>query len=255
MAGAHASSLLVPGDSLVHGLRPQCKIAAAIAFILVVVATPREQFWAFGVYAGCLAGVTGLSDLPARLVLRRLTVDLPFLAFALFLPFFAGGEQIGNGLLSLSVDGLWASWNIVVKGTLGVATSVLLTGTTSLADLIRGMERLHVPAAFTSITTFMVRYAEVITGEMQRMKVARESRGHDPRWIWQIRAIAHTAGTLFVRSYERGERVHLAMLSRGFDGAMPRLVEGGASRRDWMTAALLPTAAFVVSAAAWVVHT
>lgn len=255
MAGGHASALLVPGDSLLHRLRPQCKIAAAIAFIFIVVATPREQFWAFAVYAIGLGAVARLSGLPARLVLRRLTVDLPFLAFALFLPFFAGGEQIGDGWWSLSVDGLWASWNIVVKGTLGVTTSVLLTGTTSMADLIRGMERLHAPAAFTSITTFMVRYAEVITGEMQRMKVARESRGHDPRWIWQIRAIAHSAGTLFVRSYERGERVHLAMLSRGFDGSMPSLADGAATRREWTVAASLPMAALTVAAAAWVVHT
>ena len=255
MAGAHASSLLVPGDSRLHRLRPQCKIVAAVAFIFIVVATPREQFWAFGAYVAGLVLITGISGLPPRLVLRRLTVDLPFLAFALFLPFFAGGEQVGDGWWSLSIDGLWASWNIVAKGTLGVATSVLLTGTTSLADLIRGMERLHAPAAFTAITTFMVRYAEVITGEMQRMKVARESRGHDPRWLWQIRAIAHTAGTLFVRSYERGERVHLAMLSRGFDGAMPRMVEGGASRSDWTTAAILPATALAVSLAAWMVHT
>lgn len=255
MAGAHASSLLVPGDSLLHRLRPQCKIAAAIGFILVVVATPREQFWAFAVYAVGLAFVTRLSGLPARLLLRRLTVDLPFLAFALLLPFFAGGDQIGDGWWSLSIDGLWASWNIVVKGTIGVATSVLLTGTTSLADLIRGMERLHAPAAFTSIITFMVRYAEVIAGEMQRMKVARESRGHDPRWIWQIRAIAHSAGTLFVRSYERGERVHLAMLSRGFDGSMPHLADNAAARRDWTLAAVLPMAALAVSLTAWAVHT
>lgn len=254
MSGAHASSLLVPGDSPLHRLRPQCKIAAAVAFVFVVVATPREQFWAFGLYALALLGLVAVAGLGYGRFLRRLTVDVPFLAFAVFLPFFAGGEQIGTGWWALSTDGLWASWNIIAKGTLGVGTSVILTGTTSLADLVRGLERLHAPAAFTSITTFMVRYAEVITGEMQRMKVARESRGHDPRWIWQIRAIAHSAGTLFVRSYERGERVYLAMLSRGFDGAMPRLADAAATRREWLVAATLPVTAFVVAVSAWVVQ-
>lgn len=254
MAGAHASTLLVPGTSPVHRLRPQCKLVAAMAFVFVVVATPREQFWAFGIYALVMLVISRVARLRLGLVLRRLTIDVPFLAFALFLPFFAGGEQVGEGWWSLSVDGLWASWNIIAKGTIGVATSVVLTATTSLADVIRGLERLHAPAAFTAITTFMVRYAEVITGEMQRMKVARESRGHDPRWIWQIRAIAHSAGTLFVRAYERGERVHLAMLSRGFDGAMPRLADGGATRRDWLTAVALPATALVVATSAWMVQ-
>ncbi|WP_436795001.1 cobalt ECF transporter T component CbiQ [Actinospongicola halichondriae] len=255
MAGAHASSLHVPGDSLIHRLRPQCKLAAALAFVFVVVATPREQIWAFGIYAVVLLVLARAASLPLGLVVRRLTIDTPFLAFAFFLPFFAGGEQIGDGWWSLSIDGLWAAWNIVAKGTLGVATSVILTGTTSLPDLIAGLDRLHAPRAFTAITSFMVRYAEVIAGETHRMKIARESRGHDPRWIWQIRAIAHSAGTLFVRSYERGERVYLAMLSRGFDGSMPRMADDAASRREWLTAAALPTAACFVAAGAWMVQT
>lgn len=254
MAGQHAGSLHVPGESVVHRLSPQCKIAATIAFVFVVVATPREQFWAFGLHAAALTAVTLLAGLRFGLVLRRLAIDTPFIAFALFLPFFAGGDQIGTGWSALSVDGLWAAWNIVAKGTLGVTASVLLTSTTSLPDVIRGLERLRVPRAFTAITTFMIRYAEVIAGEMRRMKVARESRGHDPRWLWQIRAIGHSAGTLFVRAYERGERVHLAMLSRGFDGTMPRLDRDGATRREWLTAAALPATAFAVATGAWVVQ-
>ncbi len=255
MAGTHASTLHVPGDSSVHRLSPQCKIAAAVSFIFIVVATPREQFWAFGVYALALIAVAMVARLPLGLVGRRLAIDTPFLAFAVLLPFFAGGDQIGDGWRSLSVDGLWAAWNIIAKGTLGVTTSVILTGTTSLPSLISGLERLHAPRAFTAITSFMVRYAEVIAGEMHRMKIGRESRGHDPRWIWQIRAIAHSAGTLFVRSYERGERVHLAMLSRGFDGSMPRLADAAATRREWVRAIALPAGAFVVASTAWIVQT
>ena len=68
----------------------------------------------------------------------------------------------------------------------------------------------------------MVRYGDVITGEMRRMKIARESRGYDPRWIWQAKAVARSAGALFVRSYERGERVYLAMASRGYAGTHAR---------------------------------
>ena len=253
MAAGHASALHVPGETVLHRMAPQCKLVAAVAFVFAVVATPREQLWAYGLHALAVVALVRIARLPVGLVLRRLTVEAPFVAFAVLLPFLAGGEQLGSGPLALSVDGLWAAWNILAKGTLGVATSVVLTATTPLPDLIRGMERLHAPRAFTAITTFMVRYAEVIAGEMQRMKVARESRGHDPRWIWQIRAIAHTAGTLFVRAYERGERVYLAMLSRGFDGAMPRLADAAARPQEWVLAACLPVAATAVAAGAWAV--
>ena len=99
----------------------------------------------------------------------------------------------------------------------------------------------------------MVRYADVVTGELHRMRVARESRGHDPRWIWQAKAVASTAGALFVRSYERGERVYLAMVSRGYDGAMPQLHHHRAGRAEWAMALSLPAAAAAVSATAWFV--
>jgi cobalt/nickel transport system permease protein len=82
------------------------------------------------------------------------------------------------------------------------------------------------------------------------MRVARESRGHDPRWIWQARAIASTAGVLFIRSYERGERVYLAMVSRGYDGSMPVLHEHRASRTEWTLALSLPLAAAAVAMSA-----
>ena len=80
-----------------------------------------------------------------------------------------------------------------------------------------------------SITAFMVRYLTILTGEAERMHVARQSRGYEPRWLWQAGAMAASVGTLFVRAYERGERVHLAMCSRGYDGTMPEL---GGRRAD-----------------------
>jgi len=233
-------------------LAPAHKIAAVLLFVLVVVATPREQFWAFGLFAILLMGSAFAARLRTTLVLRRLTIEIPFVVFALFLPFLAGGERVDLGPLALSVDGLWAAWNVLAKGTLGVLASVVLTATTPVAELIRGLQALRVPPLFTSIASFMVRYAEVIAGEMRRMKVARESRGHNPRWIWQIRAIAASAGTLFVRSFERGERVHLAMLSRGFTGSMPVTQASEPPRWSFVTSASLPAVAIVIATAAWI---
>jgi len=245
-----------PGRSAVHRLAPEVKVAATLAFVLAVVATPRHAGWAFAVDAALVAAVARAADLPLPTLARRLVIELPFLAFALFLPLVGEAPHTDLALpgltLSLSEPGLWAAWNILVKGTLGVAATVLLASTTSVAELLYGLDRLRVPRAFTTIAGFMVRYGDVIVGEARRMRIARLSRGHDPRWIWQARAMASTAGTLFIRSYERGERIHLAMLSRGFTGERPpsSTPGGRADRRPWLAAAVVPAIAATVAAAA-----
>jgi cobalt/nickel transport system permease protein len=121
-----------------------------------------------------------------------------------------------------------------------------------MPEFLRGFERLHLPRAFTSTLSFMIRYFDVIADDMRRMKVARQSRGYDPRWIWQARAVATSAGALFIRSYERGERVHLAMLSRGFAGTLPEIEDISASLGSWLTALSVPLAAAAICATAWV---
>lgn len=102
-----------------------------------------------------------------------------------------------------------------------MAATVVLASTTAVPQLITGFERLRVPRALTAIGAFMIRYLDVVTGELQRMRVARESRGDRARWLWQAKAVGAGAGALFVRSHERGERVFLAMESRGYTGTLP----------------------------------
>jgi cobalt/nickel transport system permease protein len=250
----HAHALYVHAHSPVHRLPPQCKVAAAVLFVLAVVATPREALWVYAVYGGLVAGVASLARVPPGFVGRRLVLETPFVLFAVFLPLVAGGGEVEVLGVGLSVDGLWAAWNVLAKATLGLATTLLLAATTEVPELIRGLERLRVPAAFTTIAAFMVRYADVIADEMRRMSIARRSRGHDPRWLWQVRAVAASAGALFIRSFERGERVHLAMLSRGYDGAMPDAGGAGALRSEWAASLTLPAVAALLAAVAWTVR-
>jgi cobalt/nickel transport system permease protein len=239
--------LLIPGDSVTHRLPPQHKILAVVVFVLAVVATPREAVWAFAAYAALVFAVAGLSGVRPGTLLRRLRVELPFLGFAVFLPIVGSSPRVRVLGVALSEPGLWAAWNIVAKGTLGVSASIVLAATTPVTELLRGLERLHLPKALTAIAGFMVRYLDVIVGEAGRMSIARQSRGYDPRFLWQARAIASSAGTLFVRSFERGERVHVAMLSRGYGGAMPVLDEPVVRTRERSTAALVPLLAVAIA--------
>jgi cobalt/nickel transport system permease protein len=251
MTGPHAHALYFHGHSRVHHLAPECKLAAQLLFVFVVVATPREAIWAFVVYAAILGVVIRQAELPFGFVLKRLAIEIPFVAFALLLPFIAEGERIEVLGVSVSSEGLWGAWNILIKGTLGVAASIVIASTTTMAELLKGFDRLHLPKAFTSIASFMIRYMDVIADDMKRMRVARVSRGYDPRWIWQAKAVAASAGALFIRSYERGERVYLAMLSRGFTGDMPSFGMVAATPGMWFVALTVPAAALVVCLTAW----
>lgn len=252
MSGHH--HLYVPGASPLHRLAPQCKLVAAVLFVLTIVVTPREAFGAFAAFALILIALTFVGQIPISVVLRRLVIEIPFLAFALLLPIVGQGERVDVLGASLSVAGLWGMWNILVKGTLGVATTVIMAATTPVPDLLHGLEHLRLPKVFVGICSFMIRYAEVVSGELHRMRVARISRGSDPRWIWQARATAASAGTLFIRSYERGERVYLAMVSRGYAGSMPMTEDHSAPADQWLTALALPAVGSLIAAWAWVVR-
>ncbi|CAN5504588.1 cobalt ECF transporter T component CbiQ [soil metagenome] len=253
MGAGHSSDLHVPGDSPLHRAPPQCKVAGAVLLVLAFVVTPREQVWAFGLHAALVLILAVVAGVPLARMARRLVIELPFVAFAFLLPFVAGGERTELGPLTLSIDGLWGAWNILAKGTLGVAVAVLLTATTPGADLVRGLGRLHLPPVLVTIVTLMARYGEVLTGEVHRMRIARLSRGYDPRWAWQARAVASSAGTLFVRSYERGERVHLAMVARGFTGTLPDDGADGAGAPWWARSLAVPAIALATSTLGWVV--
>lgn len=249
MAGSHRH-LLVHREGPLHRVAPQCKLLATVLFVVAVVATPKEQFWAFGLHAGLVVVAAVVARVPLRTVARRLVIEVPFLLFAVLLPFLGRDRSVDVLGLQLSRPGLWAAWNIVAKGTIGVAASIVLASTTSVPHVLQGLERLRVPRQLVAITGFMVRYGDVVGDELRRMRIARESRGAASGRIGNARAVASSAGALFVRSYERGERVYLAMASRGYVGSMPAR-SSPASAPTWAVCLLWPTAAAVVLTAAW----
>ena len=253
MKTTHAHALYVHGTSRVHALEAHIKVAAMLAFVLAVVATPREAFWAFGIHAVLLGIAARAARIPAGFIGRRLLVLIPFVLFAVFLPFLGTGARTDVLGISLSVEGLWGAWTILAKATLGVTASIVMAATTEVPDILQGLDRLKVPRLLTAIAGFMIRYLDVVRGEMHRMRVAMRSRGYDPRWIWQGRALATSAGALFIRSYERGERVYQAMVARGYEGQMPALSTEPARPDSWLRGLAFPVVAWVAAAVAIVV--
>ena len=213
---------------------------AVLAFIVVSVATPITRWQAFIAYFIAIFLVSLVAKIPTLTLLTRALIEIPFIFFAILMPFFGTGERFEIGPLNLYRESLLAGAAIVVKGTLGVLSAVVLSTSTTARELLRGLEKLHLPKLMVQIAAFMLRYVNVINDEMERMKVARESRGFIATGMKDWKVLATAASALFIRSYERGERVHLAMLSRGYTGVLPHDLSEGASLRTWTQGLALP---------------
>ena len=162
------------------------------------------------------------------------------------MPFFGTGERFEVAGLNLYREGLLAGAGIFVKGTLGVITAIILSTSTTAREILRGLERLKLPSLMVQIASFMLRYVNVVNDEMERMKVARESRGFEATGIKHWKVLATAAGALFIRSYERGERVHLSMLSRGYNGVLPHDEPPHIPFSLWMRSLTLPITASII---------
>ncbi|UFN45988.1 cobalt ECF transporter T component CbiQ [Nocardioides okcheonensis] len=221
MGAGHGHRLHFHGHSPVHRAPAHLKLLGLLVFMLVVVATPRQAYAVLAAEAAALLGVVLLSRVPLRYLLPRMVVEVPFAVFALLMPFISHGPRTEVLGLTVSEPGLHAGVALLVKGSIGVLASLTLAATTEPQDLLRGLQRLRMPELVVQIMGFMIRYLDVVTGELARMLTAMRSRGFDPRSPRHWPVLARSLGALFIRSYERGERVHLAMLSRGYDGRLP----------------------------------
>ena len=211
-------------DSLIHRLDPRTKLLTSLLFILAVVLTPPGRWPVFALYFILVAALLILSRVPLLYILKRSLVIMPFVVLiAVFIPFFKEGEVAGSyniwlWQLSVTYNGLQVFWNILAKAWLSILSLILLTSTTRFSQLLKGMEKLRLPSVMTMILSFMYRYIFVLIDEVMRMKQARDSRNFGGGRLRQLGTIGNMIGTLFIRSYERGERVYAAMMARGFNG-------------------------------------
>lgn len=211
-------------DSLLHRLDPRTKFIVTIVFILMVVITPPATWYSFAFYLAIIVGMVLLSRVPVLHIIKRSLLILPFIGIiAISVPFVKQGDVIGSiGIwswkISVTRNGLEIFASVLIKAWLSALSLIFLTATTRVVDLLKGLEQLRVPRVLIMIISFMYRYIFVLTDDMMRMKQARDSRNFGGRHMWQIKTLGNMIGTLFVRSYERGERVYSAMLARGYDG-------------------------------------
>ncbi len=222
------SRKLAVDSPFANRLDARIKIIGALAAIVVCVSTPAAAFGAFGCYAAVLLLTIFLSRLSWRHIARRALVIVPFaIMVAAFAPFLhagqtGGGISLGLGACSASPPAL-VVWNVVIKALFSVTVIVVLTGTTPFPEMLNGLRGLWVPEILVMLLSFTYRYLFVLGDELRRLRRAHAARGFRGRWLWQAASLGRLIGALFLRTYERAERVYVAMVSRGFTGHFPHL--------------------------------
>lgn len=235
--------------SPIRNFDARAKIITIFLLVLLCVTTPPKAFLAFGGYYLILVIMLFISKTPLCFILKRVAIAIPFVVMiAVFIPFIEGGAGGSYNLwgITLYQKGLLILFNVTVKALFGVAALTLLVSTTPFDELAEGFKKLGAPRVFITIASFMYRYIFVVVDEAMRMKRARDSRNFEGKWIWQAGTIGHMVATLFLRSYERGERVYLAMLSRGYDGEVKSLSEHSISQKDIIFTAFIVSTAILL---------
>jgi len=198
---------------------PRARLVTTLFFIVTVVSFDRYSVAALLPLALYPTVLAAQGEVPARLLLRTLWLALPFaLMVGIFNPLLDRAPMLA--LAGVEISGGWVSFAaILMRFGLTVGAALVLVAVTGMHALCAALARLGVPRVFTVQLLFLHRYIFVLAGEAVRMTTARRLRaGDNPRMALAV--YASLLGHLLLRAFERAQRIHHAMLARGFDGEL-----------------------------------
>ena len=236
-------------ESFIHRLDPRVKVVVTIAFILSNALLPDGAWLAFGLAWVFLLFTNAWSKLGVLFTFKRSIIALPFALIAITVLFTIPGEAIFSFRLlmwelSITDMGLLRFESILIRSWLSVQMAILLIATARFPDIVHALEHLRVPSILTTIIAFLYRYLFVLADEVSRLLRAREARSAAAAGsrsggsvAWRARVAGNMAGQLFLRSYERSDRVYNAMRARGYAGHLMTINPHILRRVDYLTVA------------------
>ncbi|MFN7938943.1 MAG: cobalt ECF transporter T component CbiQ [Bryobacteraceae bacterium] len=199
-------------------LDPRARILTVVVAIAIIASTPPAILRPFGIYAALALLLVMMSRAPGSYLTLRVLAASPFLLLA------GGLLAFQHGLTPEGTPaGVSAGLSVLFKGYLAALLLAMLTATTPLSELLWALRALKAPPALNTILGMMYRYTSLLSEEYARMERARDCRTVRPLGRHRISIYGHQFGNLILRSWDRADRVHAAMLSRGFNGAWPSM--------------------------------
>lgn len=242
------------GRSIFHNTDPRAKVVAVFIFIFFTATMTRPLFLLSAVTFW--TAVLLAAGIPLGYVLRRLTWIIPFAGFLIVLfPFVTPGDVVWTGQFGMlkvtaTAQGIDRAIMLLLRVLSSVLGLITLMSTTRFNLLLKALSDLKVPGIIIQMVEFTIRYLFVSFEELKRMRRARKSRGFVlGKNIWHLhtlRTLSQMIGTMFLRAYERGDRVYIAMISRGFTGKVNILAGNPPGFRDYLVAGMVITVGAVL---------
>lgn len=229
-------------DSPLHKLDPRAKVLATLAAVVTISSAPSGSLTPFTWFYALIALLVGLSRVPPDWLLRRCLLASPFILMAAALPAFSlwlEGARLQPSAASIAVRAAV----IALKAYAAVILLALLVATTRFSHLLWALRALRAPEVLHVMAGLMHRYAYVLADEWRRTNMARDSRaGATLSGRRRLQIFSQQIATIFLRGWDRATRIHWAMLSRGFTGAMPVLASFRFGLADWLFLLMLASA-------------
>ena len=217
-----------------HSLAPRTRLLCVLIILFAIVLTPNGHWQTWAIYGLALACLLLLSRITLLVLLKRVAVESTFIGVVILGTLFRSGGRVvwAWGPLKVTTVGLTVLGSVATKALLSLLILNLLTLTTSVPALLQALLVLRTPPLLVAILASMYRYINVLIAEITAMRRAAACRNLTGSNNWQRMVVGNMMGALFIRTYERGERVYQAMLSRGYQGVpeVEQVPEGG--RRD-----------------------
>jgi cobalt/nickel transport system permease protein len=206
-----------------HRLAPQTRVLIVLLLVMATVLTPVGQWWTWAMYGAGLALLIALSRVTLSLLAQRIALESIFVGVVLLGTLFQPGTDVlwQWGRVQISGTGLMLLGSISCKSLLCLGFLNLLVLTTALPELLQALTVLKLPSLLVAILTAMTRYITLLIEEISSLRRAALSRNLLGRRHWQRLVVGNLIGSLFIRTYERGDRIHQAMLARGYTGSLP----------------------------------
>lgn len=240
MASIHAAvldlkrlDLLGRMDTPLHRLDARAKVLVTLVFILCVVSYGRFELSALLPFFIFPVTMIALSTIPPLFIARKIALLCPFvLVIGAFNPLF--DREIIVQIGPLGISGGWISYaSILIRSILTVGSAFILVGLTGFTSVCQALERLGMPQVFAVQLMFLYRYIFVLADEASRASRARELRSCGKKGLG-IRSFGSLVGHLLLRTWQRAERIHMAMLARGFTGEFRSGPQSGFGSSEFM---------------------
>ena len=209
---------LAAGDTPLHRLDPRAKLLTTVVFILTVVSFGKYEIGRLLPFFLYPAVLIGLGELPLTFLLKKVLLVSPFVIFiGIFNPWL--DREVMLQLGPLAISGGWISFiSLLLRFTLTIGAALLLIATTGFAAICMALEKLGAPQVFTVQLLLLYRYIFVLIGESIRMMRAHSLRSFSAKGRITYRVFLQMLGNLLLRTIDRAQRIHMAMLSRAFTG-------------------------------------